>query len=89
MVPSTVVMLRVRSFALAFFGRIRKDQEAPFAVAGRKSFALKRIFAGILFISVLNALADRSSLDAPTSIQGQNQSQEQNRANRREGFVLG
>jgi hypothetical protein len=43
-------MLRVRSFALAFFGRIRKDQEAPFAVAGRKSFASKRIFEEVLFI---------------------------------------
>jgi hypothetical protein len=50
MVPSTVVMPRVGSFALAFFGRIRKVQEPPLAVtAGRKSFALKRTF-GVVFI---------------------------------------
>ena len=44
MVPSTVVMPREGSFALASFGRVRKVQEPTFAVAaGRKSFALKRI----------------------------------------------
>ncbi len=52
MVPSTVVMPRVLSFALTFFGRTRKDQEPPFAVdAGRKSFALKRIFEAVSVIS--------------------------------------
>jgi hypothetical protein len=59
MVPSTVVIPRVGSFALAFFGRTRKVQELPFAVtAGRKSFALKRIFEGVLVISVPNRLHD-------------------------------
>jgi hypothetical protein len=53
MVPSTVVMPRVGSFALASFGRIRKVQEPPFAplAAGRKSLALKRIFEAVLVIS--------------------------------------
>src|SRR5438094_10579360 len=51
MVPSTVVMLREESFALASFGRVRKVQESLFAVAaGRKSFALKRILEAVLFI---------------------------------------
>jgi len=37
-------MLRVGSFALAFFGKMRKVQDSPFALsAGRKSLALKRI----------------------------------------------
>src|SRR6185437_5810952 len=45
MTPSTVVMPRVGSFALASFGRIRKAHELPFeGSAGRKSRALKRIF---------------------------------------------
>lgn len=52
MVPLTVVMPRVGSFALAFFGRIKKAQEPPFAIAaGRKSFALNRIFVAALIIS--------------------------------------
>ena len=51
MVPSTDVMLREGSFALALFGRVRKVQEPPFAVvAGRKSFALKRILEAVLVI---------------------------------------
>ena len=51
MVPSTVVMPREGSFALAFFGRVRKVQESTFAVAaGRKSFALKRILEAVLVI---------------------------------------
>ena len=50
-VPSTVVILREGSFALAFFGRIRKLQEPIFAVAaGRRSFALKRILETALVI---------------------------------------
>jgi hypothetical protein len=44
MVPSTEVMLREGSFALAFFGKVRKVHEPPVAVdSGRKSFAVKRI----------------------------------------------
>ena len=44
MVPSIGVMPREGSFALAFFGRMRKVQDSPFSLsAGRKSFALKRI----------------------------------------------
>ena len=51
MVPSTVVMPREGSFALASFGRVRKVQESTFAVpAGRKSFALKRILEAVLVI---------------------------------------
>ncbi len=52
MVPSTVVIPRVGSFVLAFFGRIRKVQELPLAAAsGRKSLALKRVFEEVLLIS--------------------------------------
>lgn len=51
MVPSTAVMPRDGSFALALFGRVRKVQEPAFAVAaGRKSFALKRILEAVLVI---------------------------------------
>jgi hypothetical protein len=51
MVPSTVVMPREESFALACFGRVRKVQERTFAVAaGRKSLALKRILEAVLVI---------------------------------------
>jgi hypothetical protein len=46
-VPSTAVMPRVGSFALATFDRIRNVQEAPFGVAGRNTFALNRIFAAV------------------------------------------
>jgi hypothetical protein len=49
--PSTVVRPRVGSFALASLGRIRKVHELPFGgSAGRKSFALKRIFEVVLVI---------------------------------------
>ena len=42
--PSIAVIPRDGSFALAFFGRMRKLQEPAFALSdGRKSFALKRI----------------------------------------------
>ena len=44
MVPSIAVTPRDGSFALAFFGRIRKFQESAFSLCtGRKSLALKRI----------------------------------------------
>jgi hypothetical protein len=46
-VPLTVVMLREGSFALTSFGRVRNSQERTFAVAGRQSFALKRILETI------------------------------------------
>jgi hypothetical protein len=36
-------MLRVGSFALAVPGRTRNVHAAPFGLAGRSSFALKRI----------------------------------------------
>src|SRR6266436_5340265 len=50
-VPSTVVMPREGSFALASFGRVRKVQEPTFGVAaGRKSLALKRILETVLVI---------------------------------------
>lgn len=45
MSPSTVVMPREGSFALASFGRMRKVHELPFGgSAGRKSLAVKRLF---------------------------------------------
>jgi hypothetical protein len=50
-VPRTVVTPRVGSFALALFGRIRKVQEAPFGVAGRKSFVSNRIFEVVFVIA--------------------------------------
>ena len=56
MVPSTVVMLREGSFALAFVGRVRKVQEPRLRVGvgrrGDKSFALKRILEAVLVIFV-------------------------------------
>src|SRR6266487_576216 len=49
MVPSIAVMPREGSFALAFFGRMRKVQEPSFPLSsGRKSFALKRIDAAFV-----------------------------------------
>jgi hypothetical protein len=55
MVPSTVVMPREGSFALASFGRVRKVQEPAFAVtSGRKSFALKRMLGAGLVIFAWN-----------------------------------
>ena len=57
MVPSTDVMPREGSFALAFFGRVRRVKEPTFAVAaGRKSVALKRILEAVLVILALYAL---------------------------------
>jgi hypothetical protein len=51
MVASTVVIPREGSFALTFFGRVRKVQEPTFPVAaGRKSFALKRILEAVFVI---------------------------------------
>jgi len=51
MVPSIDVMPRERSFALAFFGRVRKVQEPIFAAAaGRTSFALKQILEAVSII---------------------------------------
>ena len=47
--PSTDVIPREGSFALASFGRFRKVQETAFAVAaGRKSVALKQILEAVL-----------------------------------------
>ncbi len=49
MVPSTAVMLREGSFALAFFGRTRKVRKSPSALSpGRKRFALNRIVEAVL-----------------------------------------
>ena len=49
--PSTATIPREWSFALAFFGRVRKVQEPTFALAaGRKSFTLKRILEAVLVI---------------------------------------
>jgi hypothetical protein len=51
MVPSTVVIPREGSFALAVLGKVRKLQEPQFLVAaGRRSFALKRILELVLII---------------------------------------
>jgi hypothetical protein len=60
-VPSTVVMPREGSFALASFGRVRKVQEPTFAVeTGRNSFALKRILEEVLLI--LFGIGSRSAI---------------------------
>jgi hypothetical protein len=50
MVPSIAVIPREASFALAFFGKIRKVQEALVASAGRKSFVLNRVLEAALDI---------------------------------------
>jgi hypothetical protein len=63
MVPSTVVMPREGSFALAFFGRTRKVQEPAFSLsAGRKSFALKRILEAVLVICLISLIGMREAL---------------------------
>jgi hypothetical protein len=50
-------MPREGSFALAFFGRVRKVQESPFSLStGRKSFALKRILQGVLVIYLMSLM---------------------------------
>ena len=55
MVPSTAVMPREGSFALAFFGRLRKVQASALSLsAGRKSFALKRILEAVLVTGITN-----------------------------------
>src|SRR5205823_6723550 len=55
MVPSTAVMPREGSFALAFFGRLRKVQASALSIsAGRKSFALKRILEAVLVTGMTN-----------------------------------
>ena len=44
MVPSTIVIPRDGSFALAFLGRVRRVHDPIFSVAlGRNNLALKRI----------------------------------------------
>src|SRR5438046_5140663 len=56
MVPSTAVMPRDGSFALAFFGRMRNVQESAFSLsAGRNSFALKRILEAFFVMSLVHA----------------------------------
>ena len=50
-VPSTDVIPREGSFALASFGRVRKVHDSVFAAAfGRRSFAVKRILEAVLVI---------------------------------------
>ena len=44
--PSTLVMARVGSLALAFTGKTTNVQVAPFGLAGRESLALKWIISG-------------------------------------------
>ena len=76
MVPSTVVMLREGSFALAFLGRVRKVQESPFVVdSGRKSFALKRILeAGLVILpGMIERVAGRLRHNSQSVISGANQ----------------
>jgi hypothetical protein len=61
-VPSIAVMPRQGSFALAFFGRVRKVQASAFALlVGRKSFALQRILEALLVILPGISLFFRSS----------------------------
>ena len=57
MVPSIGVMPREGSFALAVGGRVRNIQELPFSVsAGRRSFALKRIWKAVLVIGQISLM---------------------------------
>ena len=71
MVPSTVVMPREGSFALASFGRVRKVQEPTFAVAaGRKSFALKRILEAVLVICAWCHRLQAEALSAVMAVTG-------------------
>lgn len=49
MLPATVVLPRVGSFALALFGKVRKAQPPLAGLAGRKSLAVKRIVEAVLF----------------------------------------
>jgi len=68
-VPSTDVMPREGSFALASLGRVRKVQATAFAVAaGRKSVALKRILEAV--VESLSAQAVRGLLarDVPLAL---------------------
>jgi hypothetical protein len=61
MVPSTAVIPREGSFALAFFGRTRNLQELTFALAaGWRSLVLKWILEEALVILLLTgeALSD-------------------------------
>ena len=58
MVPSIAVIPREGSFALAFFGRMRKAQEPAFSLsAGRKSFALKWIDVLVICLLLLTSSA--------------------------------
>src|SRR5437667_7506648 len=67
MVPSIAVMPRDGSFALAFFGKMRKVQESPFSLSvGRKSFALKRIVV-LVICFVLLTDADQATIDSRTT----------------------
>ena len=60
MVPSTDIMPRDESFALALFGRARKVQDAFFAVAaGRERVDLKRIVEAVSV--VIARCPDRAS----------------------------
>ena len=65
MVPSIAVIPRDGSFALAFFGRMRKVQESPFSLsAGRKSFALKRIEVLVILLDNTNRVPAKQQLFA-------------------------
>ena len=65
MVPSIAVTLRDGSFALAFFGRMRKLQESAFAVAsGRRSCALKRIVVLVILLDNTNRVPAKQQLFA-------------------------
>ena len=57
MVPSIAVMPREGTFALAFFGRMRKLHEPAFPFsAGRNSFALKRILEAVFVICLVSVI---------------------------------
>src|ERR1019366_5630727 len=64
--PSTDVMPREGSFALASLGRVRKVQATAFAVAtGRKSVALKRILEAVVESPRARAVRGLLARDAP------------------------
>ena len=63
MVPSIAVMPRDGSFALAFFGRMRKVHDSPFSLcAGRKSFALKRIEVLVTLLGITDQVPGKQQL---------------------------
>src|SRR5262249_18191569 len=68
-VPSTDIMPREGSFALASLGRVRKVQATAFAVAtGRKSVALKRILEALVESPTARGMRGLLARDVPLAL---------------------